>query len=450
MGNEGWSYEDVLPYFMKLESVHVAKYTDGGQRGTNGPVQVTDTHAYPEASNAFIKGAENLGFQEGDLNAEEMSNKIMKVQANVGTDGARQSTAEAYLKPVKERKNLDVLPGAHVTKVMFRGKRATGMQYMSDGRLKTVKARKEVILSAGTFGSSQILMLSGVGPKEHLEEMNIPVVADLPVGQNLRDHVHIHAAMVTLEKPAALVTERLGLMDKLEYDLFGTGAYSHAGPIVTAFSRSKHQPEDTKMPYLQYVLLNNMMNAEGHRNNIGLKENVHDALYGGFTGRDGLCLLLALQQLESVGEVKLASTNPFDMPLINPNYLKSEKDVDHLLDGVRTARKLMSSSPLVKELGAKLVTRVHPDCANHTYDSDDYWKCYIRANTLSFCHPVSTNRMGAKWDKNSVVDPRLRVHGLEGLRVVDASVIPMIPSGNTNFPVMMIAERVADMLKGII
>ena len=337
-------------------------------------------------------------------------------------DGQRHSAADAYLKPALRRPNLTTITGARVTRLVIEGNQATGVAYLHKGRIREMQARRGVLLCGGAIHSPQLLMLSGIGPADHLRSHGIPVVRDLPgVGQNLQDHVAA-GVICSCSRPVslnrALTPWRLP-GNLLRYMLFRQGPLTSNVVEAGGFVRSL---PDLPAPDLQFTFIpvwaldHGLTRLKGH----------------------GFILVTLLLCPQSRGSVTLRSSNPLDAPRIQPNYLTHEDDQAALLRGMRLVRQVTDSPPLARLRRAERLPG--PDA-----QSDDELLTAIRVYAQNGDHPVGTVKMGQ--DPLAVVDARLRVHGLHGVRVVDASIMPTVPRGNTNIPTIMIAERAADLIK---
>ena len=457
-GCDGWSYEQVLPYFVKSERNLNRNLASSSQHGVNGPMTVADANQSfsSELLDAFLKAGVSLGYEVGDVNGEQPTGKFMHNQANV-ENGRRQSVFDAYVRPViGARNNLHIKTRALVHRVLLHGNRAVGIQVQLESEsadLVKISASREVILAAGSVNTPKILMLSGIGRRDHLESLHIPVVVDLPVGDNLQDHVLFPVLQFTVNASVSIrVDDAKSVTEILKYAVLKRGILSHpAGIMGHAFLKSTNQRADDIRPYIKLVLNGVMLGGseEGTRQysaivNQDLELGRH--VFGGYEGRHGFHLYPVILHPDSIGTIRLASSDPGDIPLIEPAYLSQENDIAMMVEGIRLAESVVNTEPFAI-LGAKMTTNRHPNCLDHEFDSDRYWVCVIRHMAATEFHPVGTCKMGSRNDSTTVVDPDLKVKGIEGLRIVDASVIPSLISGNTNAPVVMIAEKAADVIK---
>lgn len=422
-GADGWAWNDVLPWFRKSE---------GNERGTDalhggdGPLSVAEQRSPHPITNAFIDAcAENQIRPNTDFNGprQEGAGLYQVTQFFGGTkNGERCSAAAAYLHPVMDRKNLTVITGATAAAVEFEGKRATGVRYLHVGRNASVTARREVIVCGGAFGSPQLLMLSGIGPAVELARHGIVVRHELPgVGKNLHDHLDFIASWKSND------TDLVGIGPVGGYKLLrsifrwrrdGTGPISSPGAEAGAFFRSS---PDVERPDLQLHFVTAIIDDHARKLHMGYGFSCH------------VCVL----RPHSRGEVTLRDASPLSPPRIDPAFLQDERDVQALIKGARKMRQILASPALAPYRVKELYLDGEPDDATLLK--------HIRERADTIYHPVGTCKMGV--DEMAVVDPQLRVHGIDGLRVVDASVMPSVVSGNTNAPTIMIAERAADFIK---
>jgi choline dehydrogenase len=414
----GWSHVELLPYFKKAQ--HQAHEGRGDWHGSGGPLGVSDCERH-ELCDAFIASAEAIGIpRTADFNGE-VQEGTGYYQATV-RNGRRSSTAVEYLRPAMKRPNLKVETGALAEKVLFSERKAVGVQYVMEGRRLQAKADREIILSGGSFNSPQLLQLSGVGPAALLQEHGIPVVLDAPdVGGQLQDHFYCRTFW-RANKPITLNDDMMSLWRQakvgIDYALFRRGPLTVAAGHAAAFVRTR--PE-LKRPDIQIYYINFSTAKRG-----GV---LHP--WSGFT------ISVSQLQVESRGSVRIKSADPRTPPAIRYNYLDTENDRRVMVEGLKIARRIAQAAPL----SGYIVKEEFPGAEVKT---DDELLAVIRQSGESVFHPTSTCRMGT--DERSVVDSHLRVRGLSGLRVVDASVMPAVVSGNTNASVIAIAEKAADLI----
>jgi len=417
-GNEGWGYEDVLPYFKKAE--HQQRGADDFH-GVGGPLPVSDlSHADP-LSAAFIAAAAETGIpKNSDFNgATQEGAGYFQTTTRFGR---RASTAVAYLRPAKGRKNLHVETSALAQRIVFNGKRAEAVQYRKKGSLRTARARKEILVCSGAYNSPQLLQLSGVGPAELLRKHGIDIVLDAPgVGHDLQDHMQVRVVMRCTQRMTLndiINSPARKILAGLRYAAFRTGPLSIAAGTSGAFFKTNPR---LATPDIQIHFLPFSTDKMG--------EKLH--LFSGFTA--SVCQL----RPESRGSLRIRSADPAAPPEIRINYLSTEVDRTTNVEGLKMLRKILHAPAL----RPYVVDEVDPGIKVST-DAELLNYCRERGSTIY--HPTSTCRMGS--DPLAVVDQRLRVRGLEGLRVVDASIMPDLVSGNTNAAIIMIAEKAADMV----
>ncbi|MCU0392564.1 MAG: choline dehydrogenase [Thermoflexibacter sp.] len=417
LGNEGWSYEDVLPYFKKSENQQVFKDKYHGQ---DGQLYVRD-QAFPNPLTALMmESAKGLGYPiNNDFNGSEQEGFGM-YQTTIDAKGQRHSTARAFLKPALNRPNLQVMTQCLATKIIFEGKKAIGVEFEQGGQTKIEKVNREVILSAGAFQSPQLLMLSGVGRGQDLQALDIPVVHDLQgVGQNLKDHV-ITSIVMSCNQNITLDTQAT-LWNFLKY-IF-TGKSPLASNIAEGGGFIKTQ-EGLTASDIQFHF------GPGYFVNHGF-----DNIKG-----NGFSLGPTLLQPESTGEVRLASPNPKDAPRIDPRYFSKEQDIRTMVEGFKIGYKILTSKIFQPYIKNNYLPQNELKTEQQIID-------HIKSYLQTLYHPTSTCRMGN--DGLAVVNSKLQVHGIERLRVVDASIMPTIVRGNTNAPTIMIAEKAAELIKAI-
>ena len=418
LGNTGWSHEDVLPYFRKAEDNERGA---DEHHGAGGPLGVSDVRDQHPLAAAFIAAAQQCGYPRND-DFNGAAQEGAGYYQNTMRGGIRSSTAAAYLKPARTRSNLRVVSEALATRVLFDGRRATGVEYMVGGESRTAKANAEVLMTSGAFNSPQLLQLSGLGPAELLQSHDIPVIADLPgVGDHLNDH-YFARIILKCNEPITLNDAarkwRLGAKAVFDYALHRRGYF--ATPAISAGCFVRAMPSSATPDVQCSIALYSI-------HNLG---DWVDA-FSGFT------ITTTLLRPESRGHVRIKSADPRQAPAIHPNYLAAQKDRDTLVAGVRVLRRMAQAPALARYITEEIDPGLA--CA-----SDDDLLDFIRKRGSTVYHPVSTCRMGQ--DPKAVVDERLKVRGFERLRVVDASIMPAVVSGNTNAATIMIAEKGADMI----
>ncbi|MBD8868803.1 GMC family oxidoreductase [Nocardioides donggukensis] len=412
-GASGWGYDDVLPYFIRAEG-----NTRLGDpfHGQDGPLRVEDRVYTHELTHAWVESAVASGIKHTDdfNGAEQEGAGLYQVTCR---QGRRWSVADAYLRPALDRPNLTVRTGALASRVLFEGTRATGVAYLSQGREHAAYAEGEVVLSGGAINSAQLLLLSGIGPAGHLREHGVEVLVDSPgVGQNLHDHPAVPVLWHT--KDTTDLAEFFGLPNLVRWKARGTGPLASNIGEGGAFFRSR---EGLAAPDLQVHVA-----PSGFYDN-GLHEPTSRAVTAAAT----------LVSVKSRGAIRLRSADPTWHPEIDPAYYDDQGDLDAMVAGVHRILEIAEQPPF-----AQLLAR-HWMPAD---DSDAAVEAHVRQQTQTLYHPVGTCAMGT--GEAAVVDPELRVRGVEGLRVADASVMPMVPRGNTNAPTIMVGEKAADLIRG--
>jgi choline dehydrogenase len=420
-GAQGWGWDSVLPYFIKSEN---QQHGASQYHGDKGPLSVSDLKHKDELSESFVKAASQVGEKTvDDFNGPQREG--LGFYQVTQKNGQRCSTAKAYLSDALSRPNLTVLTQAQVQKIVIENKVATGVSVLQDGQIMTLTANKEVILSSGAINSPQILMLSGIGPKQHLSEHGIDCKVDLPgVGQNLQDHLDaIIQHRCNAKKGYAVAIGALPKYVKsvFQYMFKRTGLFSSNIAEAGGFVKSKYA---NGIADIQYHFLPAILLDHGRKTAFGYGYGVH------------VCCLYP----KSKGEIRLISADPSQPAVIDPNYLAHEDDRKVMIDGIRKAREILAA----KEFEQYQSREIGPGPEVQT---DAEILAFIKKRAETIYHPIGTCKMGKQDDPNTVVDPQLRVVGVERLRVIDASVMPSLIGGNTNAPTIMIAERAADIIK---
>jgi choline dehydrogenase len=415
-GATGWGYDDVLPYFVRAEG---NTRLGSPYHGQDGPLHVEDRGYTHELTNLWVESAVSAGVKPTDdfNGAEQEGAGLYQVTCK---KGRRWSVDEAYLKPVRHRDNLDVETGAFATRIVVEGERATGVTYRTGGREVTAKADREVLLCGGAVNSPQLLMLSGIGPASHLREHGIDVVADLTgVGQRLQDHPAV--PMIWYTRGTTDLVEFSNVRNLIRWKALGSGPLSSNVGEGGGFLKTR---DDLPAPDMQYHVA-----PAGFYDN-GLREPTRRMFTAAPT----------LVSIRSRGSLRLRSSDPSWHPAIDGAYFDDGADLDAMLAGMKRLWEICGQGPLARYLESPWQLPTSP--------SDDDFVEHIRRNAQTLYHPVATCSMGTGED--AVVDPELRVRGVAGLRVVDASVMPVVPRGNTNAPTVMVAEKAADLIRGAI
>lgn len=423
LGCEGWDWQSVLPYFRKAENNERGA---DDVHGASGPLQVSNQKSPRPITDAFVAAGQSLQIRQVDDFNSGDNEGIGLYQVTQFHDEARNgercSAAAAYLHPVMDRPNLTVLTGAHASRILFEGKRAVGVQYLQHQQSHEVKAAREVILCGGAFNSPQLLQLSGVGREEDIRPHGIEMRHHLPgVGQNLQDHLDFTLAYKSRDR------DNFGISLPGSVSLLGhilnwrkTGTGMIATPFAEGAAFFKTDPAENRADVQLHFVIS-IVDDHARKLHLGHGFSCH------------VCVL----RPKSRGSVTLESTDPMAAPRIDPGFLSDPEDLDVLMKGVRKTRQIMAAEPLARYIHKELFIEGEPD--------DAALEQHIRNRADTIYHPVGTCKMGM--DDMAVVDPQLRVHGLDGLRVVDASVMPRLVGGNTNAPTIMIAEKAADMIR---
>ncbi len=419
MGCEGWSFADVLPYFKRAECNE-----NGGDdfHGGEGPLHVSNGRSDNPLFRAFMQAGVEAGFKQTDDFNGYQQEGMGPYQLTIH-EGARWSAAKGYLTPILGRKNLTIESNAHVSRILFDGTKVTGVEFIQNKQPVRVTVTREVVLSGGAVNSPQTLLLSGIGDAALLKRFDIPVVADLKgVGKNLQDHLDA-SIQYESSQPITLYSQSnplAAMKTGLNYMLFKKGLATGQGLESGAFLKSR---PDLENPDLQFHFIAALMTDHARKK----------------ADRHGFMAHVCQLRPESRGYISIKSNDPLAAPIIQPNYLEAEEDRRAMREGVKIARDLFAQEAFDPYRGPELWPGAHV----RTDDQIDAW---IRKTAETIYHPVGSAKMGK--DSESVVDATLKVYGIEGLRVVDASVMPTLVSGNTNAPTIMIAEKAADMILG--
>ncbi|XP_001355518.2 glucose dehydrogenase [FAD, quinone] [Drosophila miranda] len=451
MGNPSWSYRDALYYFKKSEDNTNQYLANTPYHATGGYLTVGEAPYHTPLAASFVEAGVEMGYENRDLNGEKMTGFM--IAQGTTRRGSRCSTSKAFLRPARLRPNLHISMNSHVTRIMIDpvSKLAFGVEFVKDQKLFHVRATKEVVLSGGSVNSPQLLMLSGVGPRKELAKHRIPLIKELSVGENLQDHIGLGGLTFLVNQPVSIVENRFHTMSTvLQYAVFGQGPLTILGGVEgLAYVNTKYANSTLDWPDIEFHFVSGSTNSDGGsqlRKAHGLTEAFYRSVFEPINNRDAWSIIPMLLRPRSVGSIRLRSGNPFDYPYIFPNYLTDEFDMKTLIEGVKIAVAL-SRTKAMQRFGSRLSSIRWPGCEQVPLFTDAFWECMVRRYTSTIYHPVGTCKMGPYWDKDAVVDAKLRVYGIRGLRVIDASIMPKLVSANTNAPVIMIAEKGSDMIK---
>ncbi|KAK5638305.1 hypothetical protein RI129_012600 [Pyrocoelia pectoralis] len=446
LGNTGWDYDSVLKYFKKFEDL---KGVDDERFGKGGELKMVRTECPHPMRKTLIESYKELGFGKY---SEDHPIGYIDTFTNI-IDGTRFNTAKAFLTPIKERKNLFVALNAQVGKLLVRTSDRTveGVEVRIKNKILKLKSTKEVILSAGSVNSPQILMNSGIGPEKHLKNVGIPLVKHLHVGENLQDHMMFMGLLYSVQQNALTPrNQKTVLDDYYQYYMHREGPFARSGIENLIFFMD---PKNSQYPMLElYYLPVHQNDPHGSLATIqkvmNMPEEVSQTAIESNTKSDSVLFMPSNTYTKSKGRVLLRSSDPYDTPKISPNYFSDPEgeDLQNMLDGIRFFQNVTKTSAFA-QYNPKLVHFDLKNCRKFVPDSDNYWKCALRNIAATVYHTVGTCKMGPSTDPTAVVDPRLRVHGIKRLRVADASIMPKIISCNTSGPTMMIGQKAAEMIK---
>lgn len=446
LGNPTWNWENVLEYFRKSEDNQngtlIGKYHSAG-----GLLKVGHLNATDKLAQITLKSAEELGHPIlDDLNGDA-SLGYGYTQTTIH-NGQRQSAAKAFLVPAKNRPNLHVIKHAHATQVLINEKGlANGIEFTYNGSKNLLaRSRKEIVLSAGAISSPQLLMLSGIGPAKHLRKLNIPVKQNLPVGKSLQDHL-IVPMFFGFHKSTNDDVSREDLAQTFyDYVSHRKGGFASIGSTdLCGFVNTVNGTGFADIETHHFSFAKQTSALAMYLRTVGFIDRHRSVLFDTNKNQDLLTVYVVLLNPKSKGRIKLKSSDPSEPPLIQPNYLDEKEDMETLVRGVKYQHSFVKTKTFAAHEG-NFIRLPLDDCDRFALGTDEYWRCYVLNMGTTVYHPTSTCRMGS-YDDGAVVDSRLRVHGVRGLRVIDASIMPKIVSGNTNGPTIMIGEKGSDFIK---
>ncbi|XP_048516361.1 glucose dehydrogenase [FAD, quinone]-like isoform X2 [Athalia rosae] len=473
-GNPGWSYEDVLPYFRKSENNRIDGLDDR-YHGNSGYLDVDYSPYVSKLRDLFLNSAKEMGYKVNDYNGERFLG-FSVAQANL-RGGRRVSASKAFLRPVRSRRNFHVSKYSRVTKIVIdpATRIATGVEFVKNRRKYFVGASKEVLLSAGALNSPQLLMLSGIGPRDHLESLGIPVLQELPVGYNLQDHVSMSLLTFLVNDSVTIIESRVATnpVNTFDYLVRGSGPLTIPGGAegLAFINTKKSLRTSTKWgrkienslsgsygefaneyedDYADIEIVMGLGSLTGDTSGslkgiMGLSDElVHDVFHG-YEGRDGFSLVPILLHPKSRGRVTLKSSDPFHWPVLQANYYQNPDDLETIVRGIKKAIQVAATTPF-KKYNTTILPLNIAGCRHIAFNTDPYWACVARHVTTTLGHLVGTCKM-APVEDSGVVDAALKVYGIKNLRVVDASIMPTIIAGHTNAPTIMIGEKASDMIK---
>ncbi|XP_056636257.1 glucose dehydrogenase [FAD, quinone]-like isoform X1 [Diorhabda sublineata] len=438
-----WKYENVIKYFKKSEDFHKTNPdapVDWEFHGRNGYLYTNYQMPPSNCTKIFLRANREIGKNITDYNGKrELGATVLQINTK---NGKRFDQATAFIGPIKNRNNLIISTGSYAIKIEVVHKRAVSVIFTKNKRMYRVAASREIILSAGAVSSPQILMLSGIGPKKHLKDLNIPVIQDLPVGNRLRDHV-----FCGIQFSSKFDVQRKNITENIREYLRGYGDLTTGNTIDAAGFYKSSIERISSYPDLEIVVSSSYPNDFG-RKYLRWNEETWDILFRNNSSSMPLTLTPVLLHSKSFGNIRLVNKNPYNYPDINVNILSdiADEDVDTMYEGIQLVLNI-SKTAIFREIGTKLEVKHLPACAGYEFLSKDFWICFIRQTAFPAFHPVGTCQSGRNPKRGAVVDKDLNVFGLKRLRVADASVLPFTFSGHPNAICTMIGEKISDVIK---
>lgn len=452
LGNPTWDFDSMLKYFKKTElNLNETLISDHNKKWHNddGALPVGTYGDLNEHHHIYMKAAKELGYKQlDDINAGDTIG-FGYAQGTV-KNGQRYTTAKSLLVPAKDRPNLNVIKHAYVTKIVIDAstKTATGVEFTYKNTDKmTAKAKKEVIVSAGTIMSPKLLMLSGIGPKKHLDKLDIPVIEDLAVGKNLQDHV-VAPVIMRFHKSTAEPESITDVLDDVyNYAIHRKGTLAGVGSVnLIGLVNTINQTGNPDIEIQYFDFKRQSLNLEKSLTKMGYKESIIKSIVEANAAGEISIAFVELLRPDSIGKILLKSKMPTDAPRIIPNYFEKQSDVDAVVGGIKILTSFLETESFKQHEG-ELVRVPLKECDNHKYRSNKYWECYLSFMATTVYHPIGTCAMGPDTDKKAVVDSELRVKNIKSLRVIDASIMPKMVSANINPATIAIAEKGSDFIK---